>query len=77
MDKGKTYAERYNVDTDENGVLHSVSGTYWVLVDEDNKPPVIYGGCVPCFHFKRLATEAKRIRGERKWKVKKVVLNYR
>ena len=25
MDKGKTYAERYNVITDENGVLDSVS----------------------------------------------------
>ena len=24
MDKGKTYAERYNVSTDENGVLDSV-----------------------------------------------------
>ena len=25
MDRGKTYAERYNVTTDENGVLDSVT----------------------------------------------------
>ena len=28
MDKGKTYAERYNVSTNENGVLDSVSKSF-------------------------------------------------
>ncbi len=28
MDKGKTYAQRYNVSTDENGVLDSVRRSY-------------------------------------------------
>jgi len=28
MDKGKTYAERYNGNTDENGVLDSVMLSY-------------------------------------------------
>ena len=32
MDKGKTYAERYNVSTNENGVLDSVSPS-----DKDNR----------------------------------------
>ena len=36
MDKGKTYAERYNVSTNENGVLDSVSGSLPNLVDLSN-----------------------------------------
>ena len=31
MDKGKTYAERYNASTDENGVLDSVSKSFNVF----------------------------------------------
>jgi hypothetical protein len=30
MDKGKTYAERYNVSTNENGVLDSVISRFYI-----------------------------------------------
>ena len=38
MKKGKTYAERYNVSTDENGVLDSVICRFlFIYVDGDYK----------------------------------------
>jgi len=56
--------------------MENMNGEYWVLVDNENKPPVIYGGVLPCFHSRKLAMDAKKLRSYKGYKVKKVKLQY-
>ncbi len=41
MDKGKTYAERYNVNTNENGVLDSVVESADLVACDEQGTPII------------------------------------